>query len=662
MSTYRVSKNADVSRSRKRECYTRVACDTCKIRKVKCSGHMPCSRCAELRSECKYPLLENAMAQIKQDPRHVSETSSQSLPELLSAMKKICEDIESSSNHIGPISANSRASLERRHIEHHNGKFKNAFATPVNLSYPLNLARACMEELRAASTTSTEQDQHDPPAPAKTDPSTDMTAVIAQEAQEILDIGYNEVLRLLAVFNREIYHMYPCINIEFARREIDFLFSHSLPPPSRGKHTKFDMDLIDIEITKVVLAIAMLTQNQTQSQLCSDLETHLIWNTDLVMKQEAVQLEDVIMATLMTIYFIQRDQAMKAWRMSGFAAKACLELGLQQEKSVDAFDESPADLAFVQDLFLCVYNLDKRCSFYANLPWTLVDKDINDNIFDLNGRHPFLSTMVRLDRIHSEIIEFANSSQSLSTKDVNERAELLGYRLDKYMESLDKEEILPLQLSEPLPLPTTQAVMQAFIALRTNHIRMFTDIRCLSSPEIFISRPKSAHALISRAISSVDFHSNIVAAGGDIGITSLLQSTVYKLLTTSLSCMFLAASYNPPVFGPLCCRAFHTAIDILSKTPRPPSTSGMDTLWSSLEDLRIMGESVQMPRPDTMAPLMGSPRMGVQPPEMQRQQLELTFDAQTIFTSQGGINSEYLDSIGHIYSSYDFLDEQLSFA
>lgn len=68
--------------------------------------------------------------------------------------------------------------------------------------------------------------------------------------------------------------------------------------------------------------------------------------------------------------------------MSGFAAKACLELGLQQEKSVNDFDESPADLDFVQDLFLCVYNLDKRCSFYANLPWTLVDKDINDNIFD----------------------------------------------------------------------------------------------------------------------------------------------------------------------------------------------------------------------------------------------------------------------------------------
>lgn len=241
----------------------------------------------------------NAVAQIKQDPRHASETSSQTLPELVSAMKKICEDIESSSNHIGPPSANSRASLERRHIEHHNGKFKNAFATTVNLSYPLNLARTCIEELRAASTISTEQDQHDPPAPAKTDSSTDMTAVIAQEAQEILDIGYNEVLRLLAVFNREVYHMYPCINMEFARREIDFLFSHSLTPPSRGKHTKFDMDLIDIEITKVVLAIAMLTQNQTQSQLCSDLETHLIWNTDLVMKQEAVQFEDVIMATLM---------------------------------------------------------------------------------------------------------------------------------------------------------------------------------------------------------------------------------------------------------------------------------------------------------------------------------------------------------------------------
>lgn len=38
---------------------------------------------------------------------------------------------------------------------------------------------------------------------------------------------------------------------------------------------------------------------------------------------------------------------------------------------------------FQKTLFCCVYDLDKRCSFFANLPWTLHDKDIDESVFDL---------------------------------------------------------------------------------------------------------------------------------------------------------------------------------------------------------------------------------------------------------------------------------------
>jgi hypothetical protein len=69
--------------------------------------------------------------------------------------------------------------------------------------------------------------------------------------------------------------------------------------------------------------------------------------------------------------------------MSGFAAKACLELGLHKERVVEICDDTPPNAAFLKDIFSCVYDLDKRCSFYTNLPWTLHDKDIDENVFDL---------------------------------------------------------------------------------------------------------------------------------------------------------------------------------------------------------------------------------------------------------------------------------------
>lgn len=38
---------------------------------------------------------------------------------------------------------------------------------------------------------------------------------------------------------------------------------------------------------------------------------------------------------------------------------------------------------FLKTLFCCAYDLDKRCSFFANLPWTLHDKAIDENVFNL---------------------------------------------------------------------------------------------------------------------------------------------------------------------------------------------------------------------------------------------------------------------------------------
>lgn len=69
--------------------------------------------------------------------------------------------------------------------------------------------------------------------------------------------------------------------------------------------------------------------------------------------------------------------------MSGWAARACLEAGLHKERlghpSADCFPDG----AILKDLFSCIYDLDRRCSFFTNLPWVLHDKDIDDGTLDL---------------------------------------------------------------------------------------------------------------------------------------------------------------------------------------------------------------------------------------------------------------------------------------
>ena len=270
--------------------------------------------------------------------------------------------------------------------------------------------------------------------------------------------------------------------------------------------------------------------------------------------------------------------------------------------------------------------------------------------------------MVRLNRIHGEIVEVVNSSPALGIKETDERAELLGYRLEKLAESINESPIFPHASPEPLPPLALQTVMNAFVTLRTIHIRMLTHIRSLSSPKTFSCRSQSARILISLAISSVSLHVKIIAAGGDRGINRLLQSTIYRFLTVSVSCMFLAASYAPQVYGPICCKAFHTAIDILSQVPPSITGHGLDNICSSLGDLREIGESIQMPALDKSLPNVSPIGMDRRSAPMQIQQMDPDFSQDDVFTPQEITDHEFLDSIDEIYSTWDFQVEPLGFA
>ncbi len=63
--------------------------------------------------------------------------------------------------------------------------------------------------------------------------------------------------------------------------------------------------------------------------------------------------------------------------MAGVAAKICLELGLHRETLFEDTRVSAQRILDWKRLFACVYRLDRHCSFYSGLPWTLHDGEIN---------------------------------------------------------------------------------------------------------------------------------------------------------------------------------------------------------------------------------------------------------------------------------------------
>ncbi|KAI0536255.1 hypothetical protein GGR58DRAFT_403453 [Xylaria digitata] len=582
-------------RPRKRGQYTRVACNVCKARKVKCSGVLPCSRCVEQNVDCKYHVTDSvyADAQHQRNTTRLSDAPQQDLTQLLSTMRRVCADIQSSTSHIGIPPA--RIPLPRRRRPHGlDGRIrsKRTQLAAMNTLWPaLDVIQRFLEDQGAVMPNSDSQDATSQPAFKDTVQYPDVSAISLQAAKPLFDMSYDQVLQNLTTFEHEVMPMYPCIRMEIARERFEVIFAAS-SPSATAEPLGMDVDSIDIEFGKVVMAIAMLIQRDDENPLILDVEKHLLWNVDDIMKQDNVQIDDIVMAVLMTIFFIVKDQQVKAWRMCGLAARSCLELGLHKKIPDPNPEDTHEEAEILADIFNCVYDLDRRIGFTTAMPMSLRDEDISETVFDLYGRHPYLSTMVRVDRALGEIAALGDSSLSPEQKELKDRSEFLAYRLEKLVENVQDLDFFPFDISARLP-PATQAVMQQFIAIRITHVRMLAHMRYIKAPEAFSCCSQSARSLISLAISLVDQQQKLFSASGETSVSRLLRSLLERFLRMSVSVLIVAASYNPQVYAPRCRIAFHRAMDLLTTLQSPRDDHNPSPIIScSLVELRKIGERI----------------------------------------------------------------------
>jgi hypothetical protein len=123
---------------------------------------------------------------------------------------------------------------------------------------------------------------------------------LLQAARPVLELGHEKVTQLFTIFKDEVYPIYPCVSLELGYGALDAIFSH-LTHAATGATSKLDM--IDIELTKAVSAIALLIRGDTQNPLAFDLEAQLAWSVDSCFDQEKPQVEDIVMATLLVSHY-----------------------------------------------------------------------------------------------------------------------------------------------------------------------------------------------------------------------------------------------------------------------------------------------------------------------------------------------------------------------
>lgn len=272
-----------------------------------------------------------------------------------------------------------------------------------------------------------------------------------------------------------------------------------------------------------------------------------------------------------------------------------------------------------------------------------------------NGSHPYLSIMIRVNRVHGEMQELVSSSPGFGVEDTAERTDFLSYRLQKLVHRIHGSEMFPPDPSttSPSPPPSAQTAMEAFVTLRITHIRMLSHLKSLSSAETFSRHPESVRELISLAISSVEVHSKMLAEDGERGMIRLVRSTGNKLLMKAVSCMFLAARYNPAVYGTMCRTAFHRGLDILSQL-QPSAWYGSDPILSSLHNLRRIGESIQMPALDRPTPHAITPETSEHFPVVENQQMLPEIGDFDFSTPSQIADYDYLASVKEAHTKWEF--------
>lgn len=192
--------------------------------------------------------------------------------------------------------------------------------------------------------------------------------------------------------------------------------------------------------------------------------------------------------------------------------------------------------------------------------------------------------MLEMDSIGADIMalmkEADQAADSLET-----RLDYLEFRL-KNMECMTGlEDTWSEEKDQDRAISTT---LQLFIQLRANHFILITQLRSLASTRMAATRPRFLQALVKAANDNVSVCRNATESGS---IPTLLRPTFVHFLTSALSGMLLAATYNLAVYGLACRHPFEVGLEMLETWTHKPF--GIDLRHRySLANLRNLGQKV----------------------------------------------------------------------
>jgi len=216
-----------------------------------------------------------------------------------------------------------------------------------------------------------------PPAATPAMPTTPLHA-----SKDVLwSVGKDEALRLIQVWDDEMGCMYPVLDVDNLAHHTGLLYKFMDAARRTGlmEATLPGADAIyddQTQTLKLVLAIACTLEGSGKSELGKKLFESVRDHLEEQMFASC-DVKAIRMLTLAAAYHFHRDEETVAWRIAGFAARMCIELGLHRRDTYSTTFTTNEERAAATKLFWSIRVLDQRWSFGTGMPFALQDNDID---------------------------------------------------------------------------------------------------------------------------------------------------------------------------------------------------------------------------------------------------------------------------------------------
>ncbi|KAM5517442.1 fungal specific transcription factor domain-containing protein [Fusarium oxysporum f. sp. phaseoli] len=581
---------------RKRNEYALVACMLCKSRKVKCDGQWPCQRCTKRGVECSYPRRGN-IPSMSPIPTEMSLEMGYSPSTEDGATPRISVTSGgATSSEASRLPARTSNSLSAS-LQSPAATDRSPTARRSSFVDTFSLARSCLETNGIVD--QVEKDVQGPTSKPCLTLEQSLASASDDCLESILELGYDKARQLFITFAETIYPVYPCVDLHSAEPVLDAVFGRS------AHHTTQlpSVNLTKVDILKALLGLTLLVENDSTSPLARHLQRYVDWSVEKLVMGKVPDPEDVVMATLMSLYFFHKSEHMRAWRLISLASRTCFELGLHQaSEEVQKAVEIPGSFS-PRELFCCVYVLDRTFSFATDLPHTTKDEDIDEKCFDLGTSAPFLVVTMEYTRLNSEIIGLLKPSTK-SVAEGRQHKEYLDYKVQRLRDQFRdltaaaRSTTLPSKPWDPLQNEVLMNDLETFLEVRICHARILLRKPLLHSYKGDREKTAAVAVCVQCAKATIFLCSGVINKAVPL---KCLRSSYEYFTVSSLAIILLVVSQDPETYGPESRDAFQEAIRILQVSKCRNFASG--NLCFTFEQLIKIGERLHMPK-DNNTPLL----------------------------------------------------------